>query len=123
MPSPARSAYSGAQAARLRAPRNAEYDVFAGITARLRRHAGPEPDFPALARALDDNRRLWTALIADVSDDDNALPRELRARIAFLGRFTLAHTRQVLAGKAEPDVLVEINTAVMRGLAGEEGAG
>ena len=123
MQSLARSAYAGARTANLHAPRNAEYDLFAGITARLRRHGGADGSFPALAAALDDNRRLWTTLIADVSDSGNALPRELRARIAFLGRFTLAHTRQVLAGTAGPDILIEINTALMRGLAGEEGTG
>ena len=49
----------------------------------------------------------------------DGLPALLRARLFWLYEFTASHSRAVLEGKAEATVLVEINTAVMRGLRGE----
>lgn len=130
----ARSAYSGA-AIPTRTGRGAEYEVFARITRRLRQaQTGAEAGarvggqagntgFADLVRALHDNRSLWTALAADVATAENGLPADLRARIFYLFRFTAHHTRRVLAGEASAEVLIDVNTAVMRGLRGEgEGA-
>ncbi|GAB4387270.1 flagellar biosynthesis regulator FlaF [Albidovulum sp.] len=115
----AQSAYSGAPLA-TRTDRGIEYEVFARITGRLR--AAPRLGFAALAEALHLNRQLWAVLAADVADDGNALPAELRARIFHLAEFTRLHSSRVLAGTGSPEILVEINTAIMRGLSdrGEE---
>ena len=80
------------------------------------------PRSGALARAIHDNRSLWTALAADVAIETNPLPRPLRAQIFYLSEFTAQHSRKVLAGDASVDVLIDINTAVMRGLRGEGAA-
>lgn len=114
----ARSAYSGA-AAPTRTGRGTEYEVFARVTRRLRQAQSGDGGFADLVRALHDNRSLWTALAADVAVETNGLPAELRARIFYLAQFTTHHTRRVLAGEASTDVLIDINTAVMRGLRGE----
>ena len=119
----ARAAY-GAPAAPIRTPRTVEYEAFARVTARIKAAAAKgKPGFADLAFALHDNRRLWTTLAADVAEADNGLPQQLRAQLFWLSEFTDVHSRQVLAGEAEAAVLVEINTAVMRGLRGEGGAG
>lgn len=113
----ARSAY-GAPDDALRPPRAAEYDTFARVTARLRSaQTGP---LPARAAALHDNRRLWAALAADVAQPENALPEGLRAQILYLAEFTRQHSRAALTGSADCAPLIEINTAVMRGLGGTE---
>ncbi|SES72987.1 flagellar biosynthesis regulator FlaF [Oceanicella actignis] len=114
----AHTAYGNAQTG-LRTPRQDEYRVFAQVTSRISDAAerGKEA-FPDLARALYDNNRLWAALAADVLLDSNPLPVDLRARIFNLAEFTRQHTLRVLAGDADPAVLVDINTAVMRGLRG-----
>jgi flagellar protein FlaF len=117
----AHSAYARPDAPQ-RAPRALEYDAFALVTRRLAAAPGASAGFPRLAAALDDNRRLWRTLAADVADPGNALPATLRARIFYLYEFTEAHTRRVLDGAADPQVLVDINTAVMRGLRGDGGA-
>ena len=52
-----------------------------------------------------------------------SLPPALRAQLFYLYEFTDQHSRKVLAGNASIEVLVDINTAVMRGLRGETGAG
>lgn len=118
----ARSAYSDA-AIPTRTGRGTEYEVFARVTRRLRQAQTGDGGFPALVRALHDNRSLWTTLAADVAAGTNGLPAGLRARIFYLSQFTTHHTRRILAGEASADVLIDINTAVMRGLRGEgEGA-
>jgi flagellar protein FlaF len=116
----ARAAYAS-PAAPIRTPRDIEYDALARVTCRLKQAASlGDGSYSALAEALHDNRLLWTALAADVAGDDNGLPRELRARLFYLAEFAVAHGRKVLGGAADPQVLIDINTAVMRGLRGEE---
>ncbi|SPH23452.1 hypothetical protein DEA8626_02515 [Defluviimonas aquaemixtae] len=112
------SAYAGA-AIPTRTGRGTEYELFARVTHRLKAAAHGDGDFNALVRAVHDNRSLWTALAADVAIETNELPSELRAQIFYLSEFTSAHSRRVLAGEAGVDVLVDINTAVMRGLRSE----
>ncbi|GAB4260374.1 MAG: flagellar biosynthesis regulator FlaF [Pararhodobacter sp.] len=107
----------------LKTPRDIEYDLLARITGRLRDqlpHARGRTT-PALVSALNDNRRLWTAFAADLANEGNAFAADLRARLFYLAEFTYRHTDQVLNGSATADVLVEINTAVMRGLRGHGG--
>ena len=119
----AHSAY-GRPDAPARSPRTVEYDLFARVTRALaaaQAATGPagRADFAALARALHDNGRMWRVLATDVADPGNALPAALRARLFYLFQFTEVHSRKVLDGTAEAGVLVDINTAVMRGLRGE----
>lgn len=114
----AKSAYSTEGQTALRTPRHIEYDLFARVTARLR-SAVQAGAFPPLAAALHDNRRLWIALAADLAEDGNALPVPLRAQLISLAEFTRQHTSKVLQGAEQPDVLIEMNTAIMRGLRGD----
>lgn len=115
----ARDAY-GAPQAPTRTARHTEYDLIARSTAALRRaNDARRSDFPGLVRALHANRQVWTALAADVGSEGNALPDMLRARLIYLAEFTMVHSRKILAGEAEAGPLIEINTAVMRGLSGD----
>ncbi len=112
----------GFHARALKTPRDIEYDVLARITGRLQSelpHARGRIS-PGLAAAMDDNRRLWSAFAGDLANPGNGFPQELRARLFSLSEFTLKHTAQILAGSATADILAEINTAVMRGLRGQE---
>ncbi|MEY8842377.1 flagellar biosynthesis regulator FlaF [Cribrihabitans sp. XS_ASV171] len=117
----ARQAYAAA-AAPIRTPRNTEYEVISRITRRLRQAAQKgAAGFAELAEALHENHRLWSLLAAQVADEANALPRGLRAQIFYLAEFTHQHTPQVLAGRAGPEPLLDINTAILRGLRNGEG--
>lgn len=106
----------------LRSGRSAEHQLFSEVTNRLRLCADQLPSgFPAFAEAVHANRAVWTHLATQVADDDNALSEDLRARIFYLAEFTAFHSRKVLKGEANIDPLIEINTAMMRGLGhGEE---
>lgn len=105
-----------ASTAPLQSAQSTEYRAFAKVTQKLvDRVKGPR-DFPALAAAIAENRRLWTLLAVDVADKDNALPQTLRASIFYLAEFTESHSRQVLKGEADLIPLIEINSAIMKGL-------
>ncbi len=107
----------GQTAAPTRTARGTEYDVMARVTHRLIAAARKgKKGFAELCRAIHDNRQLWTLLAADVADDQNLLPDEIRARIFYLAEFTQTHSRKVLRREATIAPLVEINSAVMRGL-------
>lgn len=107
----------------VRTARGMEFELFARVTRRLKQatDAGAA-QFPALAEAIYDNRKLWTVLAADVADPANNLPAELRARLFYLNEFTQSHSRKILSGQGSADVLVDINTAIMRGLRQDGGA-
>jgi flagellar protein FlaF len=107
-----------------RTSRSIEYDLLAQVTRRLRSAwANRDEDFPGLVRALADNEKLWSALAADVAMPGNSLPAPLRARLFYLYEFAVHHGRAIRDGKGNVEVLADINTAVMRGLRGEGGAG
>lgn len=100
-----------------------EYDLFARMTRRLSvAWAQRKENHAALVGALHDNGRMWRTLAVDVADVGNALPSPLRAQLFYLYEFTTDHSRKVLDGTASAEVLVDINTAVMRGLRGSGGA-
>lgn len=122
-PAFAQSAY-GAQARSVKTPRDIEHDLLARITARLRRAVDNEGAgaYPELVAALDENARLWAVFASDLAGPGNAYPDDLRAGLLSLAGFTLDHTRKVLREKAETAPLIEINTIVLRGLRGSEGA-
>jgi len=118
----ARSAY-GRPDAPARNQRTVEYDLFARITRGLTTAwEGRQSDHTGFAQAIYDNDALWRTLAVDVAEPGNALPAHLRAQLFYLYEFTRAHSQKVLAGEASAEVLIDINTAVMRGLRGTSGA-
>ena len=97
----------------IQTPRAIEAHVITDITTRLSRKTA---DFPTLVRAVHDNRRMWTTLAVDVADPDNRLPAPLRAQIFYLAEFTEQHSQKFLRGEADLAALIDINTAIIRGL-------
>lgn len=98
-----------------RSNRSIEYDVIARITYRMKK-AVTQGDFPQLLEALHENRKLWRTLAIDVADPDNGLPDDLRARIFYLAEFTDHHTHLVVRKQESAVPLLEVNTAILRGL-------
>ena len=118
----AQAAYSHPQSPH-RNPRALEYDLLARMTHALSQAVlHKDESFPALVAALDNNQRLWSTFAADVAEPDNGLPPALRAQLFYLYEFTAQHSRAVRDRKASAEVLIDINTAVMRGLRGHGGA-
>jgi len=102
----------------IKTDRGVEFDAMAGITRQLKLQLENDgADFPALCACVHRNRQLWTILAADVAVEDNALPKDIRSSIFFLSEFIAQHSRKVLKKIAGIDVLIDINLAIMRGLA------
>ena len=109
-------AYAAAQRATLEG-RALEREVLLRVTARLEAADRAAPGgMAALARALDDNRRLWEAFALDLARPANPYPDELKAGLISLAAFVARHTPAVLAGEAGAGALAEINRNVAAGL-------
>jgi len=109
--------------ASLRPMRSIEYEAFARATQKLSSTWKTRKEaFPALVAALSENELLWSTLAADVASPGNGLPSALRAKLFYLYEFTTQHSRQVRNGAASVEALIDINTAIMRGLRGQGGA-
>ena len=115
----AQSGYRAA-AAPIRTERGTEYVVFAQVTHGLK--ALDETDksnFTVLAHAVLENQRLWGTLAEDLLQDGNTLPVALRAQLVSLAEFVRRHSLAILGGRASVAPLIEINTAIMKGLRGD----
>lgn len=93
-----------------RSPRAQEADVFRYANAMLRRAESEA----AQARALADNRRLWTTVIDLMKDPSNALPMELRASIVSVG---LSVQREMERSRPDLEFLIAVNEDIAAGLA------
>lgn len=112
----AKTAYTASHTP-IRTARGSEYEAFARITHQLKSAAEKGSGaYGQLVAALHDNRQLWTILATDVAETGNQLPQALRAQVFYLAEFTQQHSREVLADRADIAVLIDINTAMMRGL-------
>ena len=112
----AQSAYRQASGP-TRTDRDAEYAAFGTVTRRLKAIDGNDKDqFQELCEAVTLNQRLWSTLLGDLSLDGNGLPDALRAQLISLALFVNRHTHAVLSGRGSVDILIEINTAIMKGL-------
>lgn len=101
--------------------RGVEYQIFSQVTRELAAvHDGAHDYHAKLADALHKNMKLWTFLAGEVAIEANELPAKLRAGIFYLAEFTRHQTAKIRAGEADPNVLVEINTMMMRGLRARE---
>ena len=106
-----------------RSPRDVEYDLLTRITRQMATAwAHRASNYGNLVAALHDNLQMWRTFALDVAEPGNTLPQALRAKLYYLYEFTGQHSPKVLDGSASVDVLVDINTAVMRGLRGDGGA-
>ncbi|AHM03700.1 flagellar protein FlaF [Roseibacterium elongatum DSM 19469] len=113
----AQTAYAAASQP-VRTDRGTEYAAFQSVTARLSRALQAPTDMPTRAAALHDNRRLWTLLATDLAGAENGLPQQLRAQLFYLAEFSLIQSSQALREAEALRALIDINTAVMRGLSG-----
>lgn len=98
-------------------PRQTEYRLFGQVTGALMQARDNQSTGAALMEALDWNRRLWSTLSTDCGLPGNGLPKELRAQIISLGLWVNRYTSEVMRQKADIDALIDVNRAIMEGLA------
>ena len=95
--------------------RDNEYRLFSNVTAALT--ALDNATNATAADALEWNRQLWLALQTDLSHEGNRMPDDLKAKMISLAVWVDRYTETVLRGEATIDPLVEVNRAIMEGLA------
>jgi flagellar biosynthesis regulator FlaF len=110
-PEPNPAAQGAAAYRRRLTPKQMEAEVFARATRAI--HAAGEGEPLARARALADNRRLWDTVHASVLDPANALPVDLRARIAGVA---MAVSRECEAETPDLGFVAEMNDQFAAGL-------
>jgi flagellar biosynthesis activator protein FlaF len=99
-------------------PRETEYRLFATITSALiKAKEQGRVHLSAYADALDKNRRLWTLLATDCASEGNALPAPLRAQIISLSIWVSRVTSAAIQEGDDIEPLIEVNRAIMQGLA------
>jgi flagellar protein FlaF len=114
----ATSAYSKT-AQKTAAPRELEAQLLLKAAAKIQMVIdGTTTDPDQIQDALRYNRRLWTILVASLTEPSNPLPIEIRQNLVNLGIFQVSHTRAV---EFEPDpgampILVNINRRIAEGL-------
>lgn len=71
-----------------------------------------------LNEALDLNRKLWTILVTDATEESNPLPLEIKQNVFNLAHFIFKHTFSVMAKPAPEslEILININMNIARGL-------
>jgi len=105
-------------AQRAEPPRDLEYRLLGQVTRALMDAARLDAkDFTGRIDALDWNRRVWSALALDCASAQNALPEPVRAQIISLSIWVGRHTSAVMRREAEIEPLVDVNRAIMQGLA------
>lgn len=72
-----------------------------------------------LRDAIHENQRFWTALRYDLSDPGNAMPAALKASMISIALWVDRHSTALMAGEGRLAGLVEINTNIAAGLAGQ----
>jgi len=109
-------AYQKAQTS-AESPRQTEYRLFAQVTGALIRAKESGIKNGAFAEALDWNRRMWSTFTTDCAMEGNQLPKDLRARIISIGMWVSRYTSDVIRNNADIDALIDVNRAIMEGLA------
>jgi flagellar protein FlaF len=104
-------------AQRAESPRDTEYRLFGEVTRALMEASEADPlDFATRIKALDWNRRLWSALASDCSVDGNGLPPQLRASIISLSLWVARHSSAVMRREETFEPLIDVNRMIMQGL-------
>lgn len=74
-------------------------------------------DLGRLGDALDATESLWSIFLADVAHENNALPQNVRLNIVAIGSRVFALSDEIRrAGGGNLDLLIDVNTAIRRGL-------
>jgi flagellar biosynthesis regulator FlaF len=98
-------------------PRELELRIFEQVTAALEAADQPGTHFTARIAAMHRNRELWLTLTTDLMDEENKLPKSLRARLISLGIWVTNETMRVMQNAASLVDLIEVNRSIIRGLA------
>lgn len=96
--------------------RDIEYRLLAQVTAALKRAQETPDDVKTRVHAALWNRDVWSALRVDLSDENNQLPKELRASLISISLWIERETHAVLDNQGDIEALIDVNRNIMAGL-------
>jgi flagellar biosynthesis activator protein FlaF len=105
-------------------PRELEASLLLQAAARLQSvHDDWNHDAPIRTKlndALLYNRKLWSVFLAEMTDANNPMPRDLRQNVANIGIFVMNHTVSVMQDPRPEQLgsLININRELAAGLLG-----
>ena len=105
-------------------PRELEASLLLQAASRLQSvHDGWDHDAPKqanLSDALLYNRKLWSVFLAEMTDANNPMPRDLRQNVANIGIFVMNQTVSVMQDPKPEQLgpLININREIAAGLLG-----
>lgn len=99
-------------------PRGIEHKLLGQVTGALIKAQEEPENLGALYEVVLWNRQIWSAFLADVSHQDNQLPKELRGRIASIALWVIRECHAVIDGTGDVPALIEVNRNIMNGLRG-----
>ena len=98
-------------------PREMELRIFEQVTAALEAAEQPGTHFTTRIAVMHRNRELWLTLTSDLMDEENKLPKSLRARLISLAIWVTNETLRLLQSSGSLADLIAVNRAIIRGLA------
>jgi flagellar biosynthesis activator protein FlaF len=96
-------------------PRQREFRLLARAN-RLLSEAKEKDDIASLYRAVLYNRQIWNTFLIDLTDENNALPLELKGALISIGIWVEKFSDPVCDGEESVDDLIEVNRSIMEGL-------
>ena len=102
-------------------PRDVEYRLLAQVTASLMRARDNPKEIHDKVKAILWNRDVWSALRVDLSDENNQLPKQLRASLISVSLWIEKETQALLNGNGDMDAVIDINRNIMAGLKPHDG--
>ncbi len=115
------AAYAGAQKA-AESGRDLEIRAISHVTRQLAEANRPGAEPMSRVHALNGNVKLWSLLMNDLSNPDNALPDAVKARYISIGMFARRTSLAVMLNKADLSTLIRINTDVLEALGHQRAA-
>tara|TARA_R110002096_G_scaffold435927_1_gene664280 strand:+ start:50066 stop:50521 length:456 start_codon:yes stop_codon:yes gene_type:complete len=101
-------------------PQQTEYRLFVEVTRALMDAKGLTKTDKKLHDALHWNRRMWSTFATDCAIEGNQLPKVLRAQIISLSIWVGKHSSKIIRENEDIEALIDVNKAVMEGLALQE---
>lgn len=98
-------------------PRAVEHRLMTQITGEMINARAAGGQRTALMPALHRNREVWSAFFAACSTEGNRLPAQVRGSLISLALWVDRYTSDVVAGRESIDTLIDVNLAVIEGLA------
>lgn len=97
--------------------RRREFDAIDRVVASLERAAKSGGRGAELTEALDLLDLLWTLFLQDLSNDENGLPEELRARLISIGLWMFQQSAALrIAGGGDLSSIIDINVMIRDGM-------